>query len=345
MRDTASQRPMIQCVADVRHVQSQVGPATNERHRPEASVRYGVVPAGLPGFLADRAEQGVAVPGFVERAQRAYLVCGLLERGFCRFQCDGRGAIRLSRCRAVALSCNGCDFCPSCLGRRMNDGAAHRVDRVLPDVPLRQWALSLAEPLRLLCAFKSAWLTRTMDAFVSATFAFQRRRARKLGIAAGRCDGVTVVQRFGSACELNVHFHTLILDGVWSDPSTGRPTSPAYHRRPLRTNVELRSVARAAVRQVNLTQSPPYQVDRASRGAASSSRFSRGRHGRETAVPRRAWSAPSQSPLAAPGGPWRPLADHRCSGEPGMALPRRPSGVLAPSGAASAPVCACAEPA
>jgi hypothetical protein len=40
-------------------------------------------------------------------------------------------------------------------------------------------------------------------------------RARERGLEGGRTGSVTVVQRFGSALNLNVHFHTLMLDGVY----------------------------------------------------------------------------------------------------------------------------------
>ena len=52
----------------------------------------------------------------------------------------------------VALSCRRRGFCPSCGARRMVDLAAHLVDRVLPDVPVRQWVLSLPFGLRYLVA-------------------------------------------------------------------------------------------------------------------------------------------------------------------------------------------------
>ena len=39
-------------------------------------------------------------------------------------------------------------FCPSCGGRRMAQRAAHLVDHVLPDVPIRQWVLTLPHRLR-----------------------------------------------------------------------------------------------------------------------------------------------------------------------------------------------------
>ena len=153
----------------------------------------------------------------MERALRDYLRCGLLEHGFCRLKCDGCGHELV-------------------------------VARVLPDVPLRQWVLSLPHPLRILCAFRPEALTLTLDAFVRAIFAFQRRRSRKFGLVGGRCGGVTVVQRFGSACELNVHFHTLIFDGVYVDgDSTGRPE---FRPLPAPTTSELAGVTRAVVRKV-----------------------------------------------------------------------------------------------
>ena len=72
--------------------------------------------------------------------------------------------------------------------------------------------------------------------------------ARKLGLGVGRCGGITVVQRFGSACELNVHFHTLVFDGVYvDDASTGRPQ---FRPLPAPTAAELEGVTRAVVRRV-----------------------------------------------------------------------------------------------
>ncbi|MCP5060533.1 MAG: hypothetical protein GY937_27875 [bacterium] len=38
----------------------------------------------------------------------------------------------------VAFSCKRRGFCPSCRGHRMSGNAAHLVDGVLPEVPIRQ---------------------------------------------------------------------------------------------------------------------------------------------------------------------------------------------------------------
>jgi len=48
-----------------------------------------------------------------------------------------------------------------------------------------------------------------------AIFGFQQRRAKRYGHRDARCGSITSVQRFGSAINLNVHFHALIPDGVW----------------------------------------------------------------------------------------------------------------------------------
>jgi hypothetical protein len=51
---------------------------------------------------------------------------------------------------------------------------------------------------------------------IRALFASLRRRARaQWGVSRGFCGAVTFVQRFGSALNLNLHFHSLTLDGVY----------------------------------------------------------------------------------------------------------------------------------
>jgi len=52
---------------------------------------------------------------------------------------------------------------------------------------------------------------------VRVLLGFQRHRARRYSIRAGRSGSVTVIQRFGGGLNLNVHFHTLLLDGVQAE--------------------------------------------------------------------------------------------------------------------------------
>jgi hypothetical protein len=58
---------------------------------------------------------------------------------------------------------------------------------------------------------------------------------------------VTVVQRYGSACELNVHLHSLVLDGVYVDESDGRP---GFRPLPAPTKAELHALTATVARKV-----------------------------------------------------------------------------------------------
>ena len=188
------------------------------RREPEKSLLYRVVSAHLDAFLARAAElaEGSGLPRFVERELRAYLRCGILEHGFVRVHCDVCGKDAL-----VAFSCKGRGFCPSCSGRRMAATAAHLVDHVLPRVPVRQWVLSLPIRLRYQIAFDRDLGRRVRNLFVRAVLGSIRRRARQAGVRDPVVGAVTSVQRFGSALNLNVHFHTLVLDGVYRDEPGG----------------------------------------------------------------------------------------------------------------------------
>jgi hypothetical protein len=196
------------------------------RRRPEESVLYGVVQKELETFLARAQARERLVPRFVERELRGFLRCGILAHGFVRVHCDACGLDRV-----VAFSCKGRGFCPSCGGRRMADTAAHLVDRVLPEVPVRQWVLSLPFALRYRLAYDAALTAAVLGVFVRAVFASLRRRARtQWGVNRGRCGSVTFVQRFGDALNVNVHFHSLLLDGVYAPGPDGalcfRPLPP-----------------------------------------------------------------------------------------------------------------------
>jgi len=99
----------------------------------------------------------------------------------------------------------------------MAETAAHLVDCVLPEVPIRQWVLTLPYPLRYRCAYNARLTSQVLRAFLRALFAELRRRARdQCDMARGQCGAVSFIQRFGSALNLNVHFHTLALDGVYT---------------------------------------------------------------------------------------------------------------------------------
>jgi Putative transposase/Transposase zinc-binding domain len=127
--------------------------------------------------------------------------------------------------REPGTSCKGRGFCPSCGGRRMAERAANLIDAVLPPVPFRQWVLSLPFALRYRMAYDHDLCRAALAVTTRALIGFQRRRAKKQGVADPHSGTVTVIQRFGSGLRLNVHFHILLPDGVFAhDASTGTVT-------------------------------------------------------------------------------------------------------------------------
>jgi hypothetical protein len=205
----------------VQHACASTDPArsfTYERRRPEEGVLYKTLQRHLSGFVADIEARGEdrKLPRFVRQELFGYLGCGILQRGFVRVRCTSCGHDRV-----VAFSCKGRGFCPSCGGRRMADTAAHLVDRVIPEVPVRQWVLSLPRPIRYLLGYDKQALSRVIRTFTRAISGWQKRRAKKLGIADPQTGGITFIQRFSSSLALNVHLHSLLFDGVYTIGENG----------------------------------------------------------------------------------------------------------------------------
>ena len=103
----------------------------------------------------------------------------------------------------------------------MHTTAAYLVDHLLPDVPHRQWVLSLPRWVRCKLAYQPGLVSKVLRIFLRAIFAWQRLRARRCGVPDGKPGAVTFVQRFGSALDLNVHFHALLPDGVFVEREDG----------------------------------------------------------------------------------------------------------------------------
>ncbi len=179
--------------------------------RPHETALYRAVHRYLETFIAHAAESYDApLPKYVREELRRYLRCGDFAQGFTHARCEACGHDLL-----VAFSCKARGVCPSCAGRRMANTAAHLVDRVIPAVPVRQWVLSLPFELRARAAFDAKALTALVRAFADGLGARHRSWARGIGIE-GEFGAITFVQRFGSSLNLNVHFHVVVVDGVFS---------------------------------------------------------------------------------------------------------------------------------
>ena len=201
-----------------------------ERHRPEETPLYAIVETYYPPFLAKLEAEGAPLPAFVRREFDDYLKCGLLEQGFLRVKCDA-----CSHEHLVAFSCKRRGFCPSCGARRMIESAAHLVDHVLPEQPIRQWVLTFPYPLRFLFAAQPQVLSQVLGVVYRAISTYLIKNTGFSVASGAKTGAVTLIQRFGSALNLNIHFHMLFLDGVYSFDRA----RPRFHRAPRSTPVEL----------------------------------------------------------------------------------------------------------
>ena len=157
-----------------------------ERHRPEQTLLYQLVEEYYPAFVAQLAAQGTQLPGYVQRDFEDYLKCGRLEHGFLRVRGAWRKALPCwwMRCCPVSPCANGCSACLT------------RSGFCLP-AALRSWARCSA----------------------SSTARLPKKAGRTHKTA--HTGAVTLIQRFGSALNLNIHFHMLFLDGDYIDGSNG----------------------------------------------------------------------------------------------------------------------------
>jgi hypothetical protein len=120
----------------------------------------------------------------------------------------------------VAFSCKKRGFCPSCGARRMAESATLLVDEVFPEQPVRQWVLSFPYPLRLLFASRPAIMGKVLG-IVYRVIATHLIKKAGFSRKTARTGAVTLIQRFGSALNLNIHFHMLFLDGVYVERGDG----------------------------------------------------------------------------------------------------------------------------
>src|SRR5262247_1271710 len=190
--------------------------ATYAPRDPSQTVLYTVIAEHLETFLASCHDdpEATGLPAYVEREFYDYLRCGILAHGFLRLGCD--------TCKhelLVPFSCKRRGFCPSCAGRRMAQMAAHLVAQVIPWVPTRQWVVSVPVPLRYWMA-ASQDLTAQVHTIIRTTIGqYYVNQAVTHGVPREKVQpgSVTFIQRFGSAINVNVHYHFVFLEGVYCD--------------------------------------------------------------------------------------------------------------------------------
>ncbi len=98
----------------------------------------------------------------------------------------------------------------------MVETAALLVDDVLLHKPIRQWLLSFPYPLRFLLA-NSPQVVSSLLSIVNRVISTHLIKKAGFNKTQAHTGAVTLIQRFGSALNLNVHFHMLFIDGAYQE--------------------------------------------------------------------------------------------------------------------------------
>ncbi len=185
-----------------------------KRRTPEQSQLYQLIEDNHQYLEHYLSQKNQYLPRYVIKEFERYLECGKLENGFLRVRCQDCHHERL-----VAFSCKKRGFCPSCSASKMAQTAALLTDHILPHQPIRQYVLSLPFPLRFLLAAKPELITPTLKII---THNINKAIVKKAGhtLQTAQTGAITFIQRFGSALNLNIHFHMLFLDGVYVKKKT-----------------------------------------------------------------------------------------------------------------------------
>ena len=81
---------------------------------------------------------------------------------------------------------------------------------------------TLPIPLRILLAAQPELITPVLQV-VQRVLARYLLGQAGMKVGEGECGSVTLIQRFGSAANLNIHLHCLVLDGVYRTNANGEP--------------------------------------------------------------------------------------------------------------------------
>jgi hypothetical protein len=190
--------------------------AVYRRRQPERTLLYRTVQTHLATWLALQEDgAGASAPAVTEREFRRYLECGILAHGFARARCADCGHDFL-----VAYSCKCRGVCPSCTTRRMVETAAHLADHVIPRLPVRQWVLSVPKRLRYHLERDPAVVNAALHIFLTAIERVLRQHSPGAS-AASRLGAVIFIHRFGALLNTHLHFHCVVVDGVFEGDAEG----------------------------------------------------------------------------------------------------------------------------
>jgi hypothetical protein len=178
--------------------------------KPRGTALFNVCKNHYQNVLGQFEEHHYDLPFYIKNSFEGFLKCGDPREGFLRAHCQNCNSSKL-----VSFSCKKRGICPSCAGRVMNQTAAHLIDSVIPKGKVRQWVLSFPFQIRYLISYDKKTLNHLLGIFIRVVRKHYFDMAKKYGHKNPKFGALTFIQRFGGSCNLNVHFHTLFMDGYF----------------------------------------------------------------------------------------------------------------------------------
>src|SRR4029078_14102 len=111
----------------------------------------------------------------------------------------------------------------------------------------RGWPCPFPRWCRIRLLRDKALVSAVLLGFVRVVSAYHRRRARHRGIAGGQTGAVTAIHGVGSFAHANLHFHTLVPQGVWHERPDG---SLGFHPLPPPTDEDVEDIAARIVDKI-----------------------------------------------------------------------------------------------
>lgn len=140
----------------------------------------------------------------------------------------------------------------------MAETAGRLCDTLLPIGRYRQIVFTFPFPIRLRMAQDEKALSAVLRACMRTLFNQLRRRGRTLGIRDGKPAAVVATQLFGGALNSNVHFHAVVVDGLFVVADDGLRLVDL----PPPTDADVQALLKTVSRRVNrLFENGPFAVD------------------------------------------------------------------------------------
>jgi hypothetical protein len=129
--------------------------------------------------------------------------------------------------------------------------AAHLVEQVISWVPTRQWVVSVPVPLRYWMAGSQDLTTKVHTIIRTTIGQYDVNQAVTQGYerASVHPGSVTFIQRFGSAINVNLHFHCVFIEGVYLDRAAAGLKPRFVQAAPL-TDTDIAAVVQKISRRV-----------------------------------------------------------------------------------------------